>query len=58
MLEEGAEGMEADAVRTMELNEDAISKGGGGAVMRNLDRLLRDGENGLDRNWQRGSGAI
>ncbi|CDF38170.1 Sel1-repeat containing protein [Chondrus crispus] len=50
MLHNGAEGVEADAVRAMELYELAISKGIKSSAMNSLGRLLETGGKGVEKD--------
>lgn len=58
MLEEGTEGVEADAARGMKLYEDAISKGGWGVPMYNLGCLLTTGADGVEKDKIRAKGLF
>ncbi|CDF39166.1 Sel1-repeat containing protein [Chondrus crispus] len=50
MVHNGAEGVEADVVRAMELYELAISKGDDGSAMNNLGCLLEKGGEGVEKD--------
>ncbi|CDF32355.1 unnamed protein product [Chondrus crispus] len=50
MVHNGAEGVEADVVRAMELYELAISKGDDGSAMNNLGCLLEKGGEGVGKD--------